>query len=218
LELIFNHPKYAEGLFKYPAYFWIPLIGLFTGMRLEEIAQLHTEDIKAKDGVWIIDVNEKGIDEKGFTKTLKNKNATRIIPVHNTLIFIGLIEFKDSMKEKNSVRLFPELNKTDKTGKFGKQPGKQFSALIKVALNSKNSTYEKKSFHSLRHTFNDFFKQNNLIDDVYNQLFGHEIQTLAKKRYGTEYSVENLKNLIQKLNYEVDFSHLKDNKYTNFDK
>jgi site-specific recombinase XerD len=34
LELIFSHPKFSQGKFKYPAYFWIPLIGLFTGMRL----------------------------------------------------------------------------------------------------------------------------------------------------------------------------------------
>jgi integrase len=64
LEIIFSHPKYTEGQFKIPAYFWIPLIGLFTGMRLEEISQLFTRDIYLKDDIWIIDVNEKGVDEK----------------------------------------------------------------------------------------------------------------------------------------------------------
>ncbi len=37
LKTIFSHPKFTQRKFKYPAYFWIPLIGLYTGMRLEEI-------------------------------------------------------------------------------------------------------------------------------------------------------------------------------------
>jgi integrase len=167
LNIIFNHPKYTEAQFKYPAYYWIPLVGLFTGMRLEEISQLYAKDIYLHDNIWIIDINEKGVDENGFEKTLKNKNAIRIIPVHNALVDLGFIEFSQFMAQKNSLRLFPELTKTEKTGKYGKQPGKQFSALIKTALEKNNISFENKSFHSLRHTFDNFYKQNNLIDDAF---------------------------------------------------
>jgi integrase len=124
LELIFSHPKFSQGQFKYPAYFWVPLIGLFTGMRLEEISQLYTKDIYQKDNIWIIDINEKAVDFEGFEKTLKNKYATRLVPVNNTLIEIGFIYFWKHLCERNYVRLFPELTKTEKSGKFGKQLGK----------------------------------------------------------------------------------------------
>ena len=56
LERIFAHPKFAQGKFIHPAYFWIPLIGLFTGMRLEEIAQLFCKE----SSLWVIDVNDIG--------------------------------------------------------------------------------------------------------------------------------------------------------------
>ncbi|HQS97890.1 MAG TPA: hypothetical protein PK823_15510, partial [Novosphingobium sp.] len=39
------------------ARFWIPLIGLFTGMRLNEICQLHTADLRQIDGFWCFDVS-----------------------------------------------------------------------------------------------------------------------------------------------------------------
>ena len=62
LERIFAHPKFAQGKFIHPAYFWIPLIGLFTGMRLEEIAQLFCKDIyqDKESSLWVIDVNDIG--------------------------------------------------------------------------------------------------------------------------------------------------------------
>ena len=56
LRSIFAHPKFTKGKFKYPAYFWIPLIGLYTGMRLEEIAQLHCAEVYKSHGQWIFDI------------------------------------------------------------------------------------------------------------------------------------------------------------------
>jgi integrase len=165
------------------------------------------------DDIWIIDVNEKGVDSEGFEKTLKNKNATRLVPVHKTLIDLGFIEFWKHVSDNNCVRLFPELTKTEKVGKFGKQPGKQFSDVINSALSKDNCSYEHKSFHSLRHTFDNFFKQNHLIDDVFLQLFGHDNPGLAKKRYGSEFPPEKLNQLIQKIDYGMDFSHLRNSRY-----
>jgi hypothetical protein len=32
--------------------FWLPLIAVFSGMRQEEICQLHVEDVRQADGIW----------------------------------------------------------------------------------------------------------------------------------------------------------------------
>lgn len=40
--------------------FWIPLIGLFAGMRLNEICQLHTADVRKLDGIWCFVVTGQG--------------------------------------------------------------------------------------------------------------------------------------------------------------
>ena len=43
---------------------WIPLIALFTGARLGEIAQLLTDDVRQLHGHWVFHITEEGDDEK----------------------------------------------------------------------------------------------------------------------------------------------------------
>jgi len=45
------------GKCKHPHFFWIALLGLFTGAREEEIGQLYVDDVKQIDGVWVLDIN-----------------------------------------------------------------------------------------------------------------------------------------------------------------
>lgn len=49
-----------------------------------------------------------------------------------------------------------------------------------------------KTFHSLRHTFADFFKQRGLQNDYFRQVFGHELPMLAAKQYGEKFPPELL--------------------------
>ena len=189
LERIFAHPKFAQGTFKNPSYFWIPLIGLFTGMRLEEIAQLFCADIyqdKVSD-LWVIDVNDKGKDELGHEKTLKTKNAHRLIPIHKTLRELGLLDYRAHIEKGKYIRLFPELKMTEKVTQLGKQPGKQFKSVVEEALDNA----DKKSFHSLRHSFSDFYKQRGMHSDYFRQLYGHEIRELAARQYGSKFPPES---------------------------
>lgn len=72
-----NHPRGHR--------FWISLISLFTGMRLNECCQLFAEDIYMLEGIPIIHVRRDSNGEK----TLKNDGSERIIPIHPTLQQIG---------------------------------------------------------------------------------------------------------------------------------
>jgi integrase len=56
-------PRARASYQKHPEHYWIPLIGLFSGMRLNEICQLHVEDI---EGSWGEVTNAEG------TRKLKN--------------------------------------------------------------------------------------------------------------------------------------------------
>ena len=208
LERIFAHPKFTQGKFKHASYFWLPLIGLFTGMRLEEIAQLHCTDLyPVKDSsLWAIDINDTGTDEAGHAKSLKNKNARRQIPLHPTLIELGLLDYHAHILKAEHIRLFPELQRSANTPKLGKQPGKQFRVVVNATLEHA----EKKSFHSLRHTFADFYKQRGLQNDMFRQLYGHDIPELASKQYGSKFPAELLYNeVISQLDYDLDLSILK---------
>ena len=152
------------------------------------------------------DVNDKGKDENGFKKSLKTGNARRMIPIHDQLLELGLLDYKDAVQANGYIRLFPELSRTSQAGKYGKQPGKQFKAVVIDALEDA----DKKSFHSLRHTFADFYKQRGWQTDMFRQLYAHDIPELASKQYGSKFPPELLyKAVIAKLDYGLDLSTLK---------
>lgn len=183
LKKIFN-AEYTDQAFKNPAYYWAPLIALYTGMRLEEICQLHCADIAHEDGIWYFDVNENLSADGTADKKLKTKNAVRIVPVHERLIELGFLDFVKSVEGKHE-RIFHLLNKTTSKKRYGRQVSQHFSRYLKKIEITGN-----RSFHSFRHTFSDYFKKRNMHTDVFRQVFGHEISELAGRQYGSKFSVE----------------------------
>jgi len=207
LQNIFLCKKYINNEFKHPSFFWTPLVSLFTGMRLEEICQLRCEDVYESefDGLFVVDINGRPSADGTLDKTLKNKNATRLIPIHQSLVEIGFVEYCNKMKKNKEERIFPELNKTEASPKYGKQPGKSFGRLIRELKIEGNKT-----FHSFRHTFSDFYKKKNMHNDLFRQVFGHEITELAGRQYGSKFDVKIChEKLISMLDYGIDFSCLK---------
>jgi integrase len=51
LRTLFNPATYAQGRQQSPYMYWLPLIGLHSGMRINEIAQLALADISLQDGI-----------------------------------------------------------------------------------------------------------------------------------------------------------------------
>ena len=91
MEIIFNSPVYtgcrSAGRRKTPGdvlirdgEFWVPLIGLLSGMRMSEIIQMRIVDIKKQDNVSYFNVT----DDASF-QSLKTKSSKRVVPVHRDL-------------------------------------------------------------------------------------------------------------------------------------
>ncbi|WP_281180053.1 DUF6538 domain-containing protein, partial [Croceicoccus bisphenolivorans] len=110
LRKIFNAPLYRGCLdggrgYATPganrprnARFWVPLIGLHTGMRLNEICQLDVSDVRSIDGVQCIVISEKS--KVGSTdKTLKTGASERVIPLHRNLLDCGLARYVDQQRD-----------------------------------------------------------------------------------------------------------------------
>ena len=107
LEKLLRSNEYVNDKYRKSYQFWIPIIALFTGMRQDEIAQLHLDDIRQDgEGVWLIDVNDKG------DKKVKTKSARRLIPIHAFIVNeLKLPEYIEVLKGEGEKRLFPELKK-----------------------------------------------------------------------------------------------------------
>ena len=161
---------------KKPHRYWLPILGYYTGARLNELCQLHCRDVY--DGV--IDINEDTPD-----KRLKNRASKRIVPLHSELIRLG---FEDFCNHKG--RIFEEL----KHGRDGY--GKNVSRWFK---DYRESLGIEPPFHSFRHTFSDELKQALVSPHVIDELTGHAIRGESMGRYGKRYGVTVLKEAVEKI-------------------
>ncbi len=122
------------------AKYWIPLVGLFSGMRLGEIVLLETSDIRTEGEVSHFDVSKEESE-----KSLKTKSSRRKIPVHSELASQGFLDFVEQRRtEVGSAMLFEVT--LDSTGN---QPSKWFGRYLnQIAIKTPRTT-----FHSFRHSF-----------------------------------------------------------------
>mgnify|MGYP002179750151 CR=1 FL=1 len=93
-------------------------------------------------------------------KHLKTLSSKRVVPIHDTLIDLGFIEFVELLKKRhtNRQRLFQELKYGE--GSYVRNVSYFFNKKYLTLLGLKT---DKKNFHSLRHTVIDHLKQK-LVD------------------------------------------------------
>jgi integrase len=129
-----------------PYRFWMFPLALLTGARQGELLQLKKKDVaQSEDGTWYIDIREefdKVTGEK--TRSTKNQNSIRQVPLSDSLIEMGFLDFVKSVR---SNALFSELTKKlngqDAAQKFLNAQLKRWGVHVT----------DVKTFHSFRHTF-----------------------------------------------------------------
>lgn len=188
-----------------PHQFWLPLLGLFTGARLNELCQLAINDVRVIDGHWAISINDKEY------KKLKNTASRRTIPLHPQLIELGFLNYiKDVKAVDNAKRIFPYLNQ-DTHGSFIKNPSKHFGEYLdlpEIAI-----THPKKVFHSFRSTANNVLKHAGVVEEERCEMIGHEHPTTNHLNYSEDFMVGYLvREVIPKFQYPK--LNLKQLKYT----
>lgn len=154
LKLIFDSlPNHAAEAWQ----FWIPLLALYTGARISEIASLKTDNFIEKNGI-------KAMRLEG-TKTLA---SNRTIPMPCDLITLGLIDLVETRRNNKKVYLF-EIKSHDQNG-AGATASKWYTKLKKrINLNG-----EYKVFHSFRSTLVDHLKQAGVDFEARCQYVGHD--------------------------------------------
>lgn len=172
-----------------PERYWIPRIAMYTGLRLNEICQLHLEDVIEIDGIWCFDIN----DDKD--KRLKNIASKRIVPVHPILIKLGFHDYVEKLRADKVERLWINLTK----GRDGHSHdfGHWFSRFNR----SKITKDPLKVFHSFRHTVADTLKQSGIAEGVIAEILGHANDSITTGRYGKRYRPQVLLDALMKLEY-----------------
>lgn len=177
--------------------FWVPLIALFHGMRLNEICQLRVDDVVeiGTNLCFRLDV----IDDD---QRLKTEASRRIVPVHPTLIGIGFKAFLDRVRAEND-RLFPDLG-LDSRG----YRSDGFQKWFRRFLEKTDAYTEKTTFHSFRHNWRDAARNARIPEEIIEALGGWSNQKISSN-YGLGYAAETLFQEIAKINFaNLDLSHL----------
>ena len=188
LLTLFESKEYREET-KDTARHWIPLIALFSGMRLEEIAHLRPQH----DFFFADPVKRSGqpilVMQIAATDAWKPKTpaAEREIPVHSWLIKHGfenlvrrrLGELDDPNKRRESIYLFPELRPHGSHGTMTASFSREFSR-----LKTKLKLPTEVTFHSFRHLFRSQLGVLNIPDRIIDALLGHQdVERKVKSAY-----------------------------------
>ena len=183
LSMLFASPIYlcrerpAGG--KGEAAYWLPLLALFSGARLNELAPMRAEDIKhdpASDVHFMTVIED---DEAG--RSVKTETSLRAVPIHPELKRIGILEFVDHRLQADGpkARLFPLVQPNSK-GNYGAGFSQWFGR-FKRSLGIEN---ESSVFHSFRHGFKDALRAAGVNEDVNDALTGHSGGNAVARGYG----------------------------------
>jgi integrase len=166
--------------------FWLPLICLFTGMRPNEAAQMHLDDLKCTpQGTWYLHIVATGDEDdgepSGSAKTLKTATSRRKIPVHPELTKIGFLQFAQTSKKSSATpRMFPGL-KPDKYGNHATYALKRFRDTF---LPSAIKMEPRQSFYSFRHSWRDALRRSDAPPSTLQALGAWSQGKLTSDDYG----------------------------------
>jgi integrase len=195
LKALFSGPVHSAGARPKrgggEAAYWLPLLALFTGARLNELGQLRTSDVLQEryftagtDAfAWVIRFTA---DESDGLR-LKNQGSARRVPIHSTLVELGFLRYADKLRINGEAKLFPEL-KGDRFGTVTGNWGKWFGPYLR----SQNVNNRKIVFHSFRHSFKHYARNSGIDKSVNDALTGHESGDVADNYGGPDYPLKPL--------------------------
>lgn len=189
LVRLFGAAEHAQRKYKSAYAYWLPIMGLFTGARLNELCQLHLADFEVIDGIHCINIRD---EEEG--QRVKNKNARRLIPIHDQLIEVGLVRYVERLRAEGQERLFPTLRFYEKGG-YGKKPSEWFGQFRRRCGITENHT---KAFHSFRHTFISSLLSDGVPELLVAQVVGHEGDLITSQAYWNEKAPAKRKSTVDR--------------------
>ena len=212
LRSIFNAPLYtgctddwlgfAQPGAEHPrrGRFWVPLLALFAGLRLNQACQLDVAAIQTVEGVDRISISA-GPATANNDRRLKTASSERLVPIHSAPREMGFITFVEARLAAGGRKLFAELQASS-TGYFSDPFSKGFRRFLAKAGAARPRT----CFHSFRHCYRDALRETRIDHEIALALAlggwasgsGKDDSETAAA-YGRGYRVETLKAALEKV-------------------
>jgi integrase len=201
LVSIFQSDFYKNEEYKDAYQYFVPLILLYTGARLNEICQLECDDIVNIEGIDCINIWS---DEFSRQKT-KNAESNRRIPIHSKIISSGFLDYVKEIKATGQRRIFPKLDSG--THEHSKAAGKWFNGFL-AKLGIKELGLDN---HSFRHTvikcFMNFGVEEKYADAIagqgYNDSSDRDKKGVTYSIYGRLFDPEILQAYVELLDFKI---------------
>ncbi|MGB7374114.1 site-specific integrase [Pontixanthobacter sp.] len=164
----------AGNLIVHDAWYFVPLIAWYSGMRRDEICGLEVADLELEDGHWHFCVRPNNI------RRLKTISSERKVPVASALQHLGLIDYVSALSEEGETDLFPELASESNKGTMGDAFYKRIWTKIAGDLSFLEAG---QGMHSFRHTAIDFMKAAGITPEIRADFAGHSLKSETEGRY-----------------------------------
>jgi integrase len=192
LKRIFSDPVFTEKDYgNRPSRYWVPLIGYYSGMRLNEICQLNAEDIRVFNDIPCFHITAS-VNHGVNDKVLKTPSSERVVPVLPKLLELGFDEFRRSLPITG--KLCPDITMAS-NGYRSDTFTKYFQRFLKRC----GAKSERTSFHSFRHNFRDSLRNAGVNHEIVLALGGWVGDAGIEANYGRGYSARVLREAISKV-------------------
>lgn len=195
LSTFFNQPLHLNYMLpddkkagKAAAY-WIPLLGLYTGARVGELAQLRVTDVLTDADVPMLSITNEGNEQR-----VKTKAGLRDVPIHSELIRLGFLDYVESARKNSSGNLWPDL--PTREGK----PGGYFSHWFGIYRRGLGFG-KAPDFHCFRHTVRTQMAEAGIPEGVIDTLVGHEVSGSVGSKVYTHRTPRTLSDAIESLSH-----------------
>lgn len=177
--------------------FWVPLIALFTGLRMNEILQLTRWHVRpAPDGLPCLLIGEN--------MQVKTEASYRVVPIPDILLKCGFAEFAARRKDDDDL-VFDDVE-AGSDGYRSSIFSKRYATFQKSL--ELDEPGRKVSFHSFRHTFRDALRLPDVDTALAREIGGWSRGGDTFDSYGDGARAVVLRPLINRVAYDVDFAHL----------
>lgn len=173
------------------AAYWMPLMSLYSGATVSELAQIKLADVvdERGDGLWL------RITDTGEGQGLKTTQRRRTIPVHSELIRLGLGSYIEDLRKSGADSLWPKLRL------HPTKPGIHFSNWWGRFRRAEDSTEILPDFHSMRHTARSTMADSGLDAAVLDVITGHGKKGSEGVRTYTHFSRATLRAVVEAIRY-----------------
>ncbi len=188
-QIILRARRTPGNVIVHDAFYWIPLLLYYTGLRREEGCKLSVDDIHDDGPIPYVNID--------FTEFggLKNDHSVRPVPLHSELLRLGFLKFVRECRRRGYRELFPELRPTNAVQNYGDVYGK----IVWPHLKSWGGLTTEATTHGTRHRFSTSLKAKKVFSEFRRDLMGQAGLNIAEERYSENSGLETLQAVVEEL-------------------